>query len=34
VHAYSKVEEEKLEMTDDGRTSVPEGMKRATTVWK
>jgi hypothetical protein len=34
VHVESKLEEEKWEMTDDGRTSVSEGMKRATTVWK
>jgi hypothetical protein len=34
LHADSKVEEDKWEMTDDGRMSLSEGMKRATTVWK
>jgi hypothetical protein len=34
VHADSKVEEEKWEMTDDGRTSVSEGMKSMTAGWK
>jgi hypothetical protein len=28
VHADNKVEKEKWEMTDDGRMSVSEGMKR------
>jgi hypothetical protein len=32
VHADNKVEEEKWEMTDDGRTSVSEGVKSATAV--